>query len=301
MTSLLHLKLAKCLVKLYALYLIDIWYKKFNKPITLIELGPGNGTMMQDILRTFKQFKSFYNNIKEVALVETSQYLINKQKSTILNDFNELNIKWYTNIDDIEGENYLIVANEFLDALPIKQFYLKDNQIYEVVISLSNNNLIYGLIPNLSNLINNKTFKNSQFIEVSDHRKKYINLISNKISNDRGVALIIDYGYLKNPNKSTLQTVKNHKKVNSLDNIGCADVTSLVNFANVKDNFMSNNISSNIFDQSEFLTANGIFERAKSLIKSGASREKINFQLNKLTSRDEMGTLFKVLITTTTL
>ncbi len=285
--------------EIVAIYLIDTWYRKFNKPLTLVELGPGNGTMMHDILRTAKQFKNFYSNIKEVALIETSPYLVNKQKSR-LKDFNNLNITWYTNIDHVKGDNYLIIANEFFDALPIKQFYYKDNKIFEVVISLSDNKLIYGLIENSSNLITNSHFKNSQFIEISDYRKKYTDHISKKISNDKSIALIIDYGYLKNPNKSTLQAVKNHKKVNLLDNIGYADITSLVNFTDIKNDFIKNNISSNILDQSEFLTKNGIIERAESLIKSRASREKINFQLNKLIANDEMGTLFKVLTTSPT-
>ena len=283
--------------EIIAIYLSEMWYQKVNAPFTLVELGPGNGTMMRDILRTIQNFKDIYNNICEVALIETSDKLQQVQKNTLKN-FNNFQINWYQDLEKLEGKKFLIVANEFFDALPVKQYLLKEDKIYEVVISLNEkNNFTFGLVSDVSNMVDIDKFGNNQLIEVSGYRSNYVNKISRKISDDKGFALIIDYGYLKSPNKSTLQAVMGHKKIGLFDKIGESDLTSLVDFTELQKNFKKNNIISNIMNQSDFLLQYGISERAKMLVKYGASREKIDYQLNKLISNEEMGSLFKVLIT----
>ena len=283
--------------EIVAIYLSEMWYQKIATKFTLVELGPGNGTMMSDILRTIQNFKEIYNSISEVALIETSHKLRMMQENT-LKKFNDIKINWYQDLDELHGENFIIVANEFFDALPIKQFFLKDNKIYEIVISLNKEgNFTFGLTNNVFNHIDINKFKNNKLIELSEHRTNYIDKISNKISSNNGGSIIIDYGYLKPPNKSTLQAVKFHKKVELFDNIGESDITSLVDFTSLQKGFEKNNIISNITNQSDFLFKYGIIKRADILVELGALKEKIDFQLNKLTSDKEMGSLFKVLVT----
>ena len=137
----------------------------------------------------------------------------------------------------------------------------------------------------------------NQLIELSEYRANYVDKISNKIFNNNGGAIIIDYGYIEPLNKSSLQAVKLHKKVELFDNIGESDITSLVDFTSLQKGFEKNNIISNITNQSDFLFKYGILKRGEILVKSGASKEKIDFQLKKLTSNEEMGSLFKVLVT----
>jgi NADH dehydrogenase [ubiquinone] 1 alpha subcomplex assembly factor 7 len=283
--------------EIIAIYLSEMWYQKVSTPFILVELGPGNGTMMSDILRTMQNFKEIYNNISEVALIETSSKLQRMQKNTLKN-FDNLQINWYQDLDELEGKNFFIVANEFFDALPVKQYLLKEDKIYEVVISLNEeNNFTFGLVDNISDIIGIDKFSSNQLIEVSEQRSNYVNKISSKISDNKGLAIIIDYGYINPPNKSTLQAVKKHKKIGLFNNVGESDITSLVDFAKLQENFKKNNIISSIMNQSAFLLRHGISERAKMLVKCGASREKIDYQVNKLISNKEMGDLFKVLIT----
>ena len=280
-----------------AIYLSEMWYRKIAAKVTLVELGPGNGTMMSDILRTMKNFKEIYNGISEVALIETSHKLRIVQENT-LKKFDDIKINWYQDLDELHGENFIIVANEFFDALPIKQYFLKDNKIYEIVVSLYKEaKPTIGLVNNISNIVNINKFEGNRLVELSEHRENYVEKISSKISNNNGGAIIIDYGYMEPLNKSSLQAVKLHKKVELFDNIGESDITSLVDFISLQKGFEKNNIASNITNQSDFLFKYGILERGGMLIKSGASKEKIEFQLNKLTSDKEMGSLFKVLVT----
>jgi NADH dehydrogenase [ubiquinone] 1 alpha subcomplex assembly factor 7 len=253
--------------------------------------------MMSDILRTMRNFKDIYNSISEVALIETSDKLRIVQENT-LKKFDDIKINWYQDLDELNGEKFIIVANEFFDALPIKQYCLKDNKIYEAVVSLDQDgNFTFGLINNISHYIDINKFGKNQLIELSEYRANYVDKISNKIFNNNGGAIIIDYGYIEPLNKSSLQAVKLHKKVELFDNIGESDITSLVDFTSLQKDFEKNNIASNTTNQSDFLLKYGIFERGEALIKSGASKENIDFQLNKLTSDKEMGSLFKILVT----
>lgn len=283
--------------EMIAVYLLEECNKKINGPFTLVELGPGNGTMMKDILRTMQIFKNVFKNIDEVALVETSYKLQQLQKNT-LNQFDNVKINWYQDLDELEGENFIIVANEFFDSLPVKQYFLKNNNIYEIVVSLDkDNNFTFGFVDKICNFIDIQKFENNLIIELSEHRKNYIDKISNKITNYKGLAIIIDYGYLKPPNNSTLQAVRHHKKVKLFDNVGDSDITSLVNFASLQEDFKRNNIKSKVTSQANFLLKYGILKRGEMLVKFGAANESIDYQINKLISRDEMGDIFKVLIT----
>ena len=284
--------------EIIAIYLYKTWSIKNKGSFSLVELGPGNGVMMSDILRTIKNFKEMYSLIDEVALIENSLRLKIIQKNT-LKKFNRLKINWYTTLENLEGNSFFIIANEFFDILPIKQFYLKGTHIYEIVVSLDkDDNFTYGLSNNLSKLINIQQFKQKKFIEVSEHREYYIEQISKKILNNQGATIIIDYGYLRSPGTSTLQAVKHQQKVNFFHHAGFSDITSLVDFTKIQNCFKKRHIDSNIMNQSDFLIKYGILERAKILLQSGMSEEKVYYQLKKLISRDEMGILFKVLFTT---
>ena len=96
-----------------AIYLSEMWYRKIAAKFTLVELGPGNATMMSDILRTMRNFKDIYNSISEVALIETSDKLRIVQENT-LKKFDDIKINWYQDLDELNGEKFIIVANEFL-------------------------------------------------------------------------------------------------------------------------------------------------------------------------------------------
>lgn len=105
--------------------LIGIWFVKYYqdnnmKDIQLVELGPGRGTLMSDILTTLRQFPFIYKNIKKVAMVDSSLYLQGEQKKKLA-DF-DLDFEWFDRLQDVPNATSFYIAHEFFDALPIYQF-----------------------------------------------------------------------------------------------------------------------------------------------------------------------------------
>ncbi len=273
-------------------YIAETWHDEIKKDFSLVELGPGNGTMMFDILKTLKNYPDLWNKISNIFLVETSPLLREVQKKA-LDNLTDLKskISWISNINDIETNNLFIISNEFFDALPIKQFCIKNNKIWEICLSIINNELAFSLMPSLfpKHTISKNPF---DFIEISPQRSEYIQNIIQKMNQRRCHCLIIDYGYLNSPNTNTLQAIKNHTKIGLFDDIENSDITSLVDFSaliNIIEN-SQNIISYDIMTQAEFLRKWGILEKAKTV-----NSDIINSQVNRLISRDQMGDLFKVL------
>ena len=118
------------------------------------------------------------------------------------------------------------------------------------------------------------------------------------ISKLKGGLLLIDYGYLNKNNNNTLQSVMKHKKNKILENLGKADITSLVNFNLLNEYFIKNNLKvKKIVSQKEFLEKMGILSRANILSKKMSFKEQTNLylRLKRLLDIKSMGSLFKVI------
>ena len=122
--------------EMLAIWCVSFW-EHVGKPnkILLVELGPGDGSLCKNLLKTFKQFKNFYESL-EINLLETSDKLKIIQKAKI----NNKKVKWIKKIDKINYGPVIFLGNEFFDALPIKQIYKKKKLFFEKHVSLSNNN-----------------------------------------------------------------------------------------------------------------------------------------------------------------
>ena len=287
--------------EIIGIWLISSWHtmgkpKKFN----IVELGPGDGSLSKILLETFKKFPEF-NNIVKIFLYEKSKLLKKIQKKNIKNS----RIKWIDSFSKVNEGPIIFFGNEFFDAIPIKQFLRKNNSIYEKYYIKNKNNKvseIYKKVPLKNNDEINKfnTIKNLKFIEFPKLGFKELKKIIKKISKNTGGLLLIDYGYLESPNKSTLQSVMNHKKNKLLDNLGKADITSLVNFKLLKEYFIINNLKvKKIVTQKYFLQKMGILNRANNLSKKMSFKEKSNLylRLQRLLDMRLMGDLFKVIFT----
>ena len=112
--------------EMLAIWCVAFW-EHIGKPnkILLVELGPGNGSLCKDLLKTFKQFKNFYNSL-EINLLEISDKLKKIQQEKI----NNKKVKWIKNINEINYGPIIFLGNEFFDALPIKQIYKKKKVIF---------------------------------------------------------------------------------------------------------------------------------------------------------------------------
>ena len=287
--------------EMIAIWLVSFWEKiGYPKNINIIELGAGNGEMMFQILKTIKKFNKFKSS-SNFIIYEKSSYLKKLQKNKIKFE----NIKWINNLKKISKFPSIFIANEFFDALPIKQFINKDNNWYEKYIINKDRSLQFfekkiktGLIEKL---IKQKISKNQKFIEYSPLANEKLSTISKIIKKHNGGLLIIDYGYNDKKMFDTLQSIKKHKKNIFLENIYKADITHLINFDFFKQKIRNLEIDSvNLTTQREFLLKMGILERAEIISKSMPFSRKadIYFRIKRLIDKKQMGTLFKVLFAT---
>ena len=286
--------------EIIAIWMVSSWHvlgkpKNFN----IIELGPGDGNLTRILLKVFKKFPKF-NRAKKIYLYEISNFLKNLQKKNIKNN----KVQWIKNFKNIKKGPVIFFGNEFFDAIPIKQFKIKNGLLFEKFYTLNKNNKIREIFKkaskqDISNINSYKSLKKLKFIEFPKYGLEELKKIIKKIVQVKGCLLLIDYGYLKPSNQNTLQSVMNHKKNNLLDNLGKADVTSHVNFKLLNEFFTKNNLKvERIISQQKFLKNMGIIDRAELIGKNMKFRDQANMymRLKRLLSPNLMGELFKVIL-----
>ena len=287
--------------------IIGIWCIAFwenlgcPKRINIIEMGGGNGEMMFQIIKVFQRFDKFFKSSRFI-IFEKSEFLTKVQKKKI----NSFNVSWIDSLDHLKNGPNIFLANEFFDALPIKQFIKKNNSWFEKKIKISSKNNFELVdapttLNKLEKKIGIKLEKNQKFIEFSPLAYKYLNTISKKINTFRGGLLIIDYGYLEKQMKNSLQSVYRHKFNNILKNFSKADITYNISFNLLKKITKKLKLKvAGITTQKKFLESLGIVQRANILAKNLKFSEKANiyYRLNRLIDSKSMGDLFKVMFIT---
>ena len=284
-----------------ALWVVSLW-EHMGKPkvFNIVELGPGNGQMCKTFIKVFEKFPHFFDSVS-IFLYEKSKTLENLQKKKLDNK----KINWIKNFNKIKKGPIIFLGNEFFDAIPIKQFKKINNILYERYVKLENNSKIKTFFKKtnsktITELKKYNLLKNQSFIEYPKQGLIELNKIINKIRKQNGGLLLIDYGFLKQTSKNTLQSVKNHRPNILFENIGNADITSLVNFSLLKNYSEKKRLKvSNIVTQSYFLKKMGILTRAEIVSKKMNFREKTDlyFRIKRLLSPKQMGELFKFLFT----
>ena len=286
--------------EMIAIWCVAFW-EYIGKPrkILLVELGPGDGSLCYDLLRTFRQFKSFYNSL-EINLLEISDKLKTIQKVKI----NNKKVKWIKKIKEINCGPVIFLGNEFFDALPIKQIYKKKKLFFEKYVALSNDNKKVKFLHKEANNRLIKRIQNLNLISIGNTIEyplvalKYLEDIAKKINKFDGGLLTFDYGYTAKKNQNTLQSVKKHKYANLFSMPHHSDITSHLNFKLFHKILKKNNLNvEKITTQNEFLKKIGILERANILSKKMTFKEKANmfYRLKRLIDYKEMGSHFKVL------
>jgi len=287
--------------EIIALWVVSLW-EHLNKPkiLNIVELGPGSGRMNSVLIKVFKKFPIFFKSTN-IFLYEKSKSLKKLQQNKLIDE----KVKWIKNFNSIKSGPVIFLGNEFFDALPIKQFKKVNNIFYEKYVKLEKNSKIKTFLRKISlkTLKELKKFnliKNQSFIEFPKQGLKELDLITSAIKRLNGGLLLIDYGFLKSKGSDTLQSIKNHKKNMLFDNVGDADITSLVNFNLLKTYFNKKNLkTNNIVTQEFFLKKIGIVDRAEMVSKKMSFQEKtkIYYMLQRLLSPKQMGELFKVIFT----
>jgi NADH dehydrogenase [ubiquinone] 1 alpha subcomplex assembly factor 7 len=291
--------------ELIGAWCLDIW-TKMNKPnnFQVIEMGPGLGTLMKDLLRTCNKLNSDFLKSVKVTLIEKSPRLKDCQMKTL----NRFNISWHTSFSEkvINGP-FVMIANEFLDTLPIRQFQFSKDSWNEKVISFSKieSKFFFKLkkIKNLPYILRSlriaQKAKEGDIIEFNPGACNFVSKIGRIMKKDPGYALIIDYGHTKISFGETLQAVRKHKFCNALENPGESDLTAHVDFELMsKIAKLSGAKTYRAIPQGQFLENLGIRERAKALKEIASPDEKVEIDgsLARLTQKKGMGELFKVLV-----
>jgi len=286
--------------EMIAIWIISFWQslgspKKFN----LIELGAGNGELMKVLIESFENFPVFFNSCN-LIIHEKSNALIKIQKKK----FSKSKIVWLSKLDKINNYPCVFIANEFFDAIPIKQFTKKKKLWFEKFVNVKNRKNAYFFekkvdIKKIERKINLKISQNQNFIEYSETGIKYLNNISQIIKKNNGGILLIDYGYTNGKMKNTLQAVSKHKFANILDDIGNVDITHNINFNLFKKyTEKMGGLKNNLTTQKKFLIRMGIKQRAEIISKNQnfLKKSQIYYRLKRLIDDNQMGNLFKVML-----
>jgi NADH dehydrogenase [ubiquinone] 1 alpha subcomplex assembly factor 7 len=281
----------------------DIWNKLGEpKAFVLAEAGPGRGTLMADALRATARLTSF-QAAKSVHLLETSPVLREKQASNL-----SPGTSWHADTKSFvkAGEGPLIlIANEFLDALPVRQLQLEKNNWQQRMIGLDESGkfsiILHPADPTLIAQIPaylTGTARQGDVFEAAPERSRFMTLLCDALTVRGGTALIIDYGHASPGLGDSLQAMKNHGFVPVLDDPGNADITAHVDFSALAE--IARNAGCRVYGpigQGVFLETLGIRQRAEILTAKADEKQAvdINTALQRLTASGQMGTLFKVM------
>lgn len=289
--------------EMLGLWAASVW-KQMGSPSTLrlIELGPGRGTMMMDALRATRIVPEFLE-AAQVDLVEINPALRDKQRATLAKS--NVPVAWYDRINDVPPGPCIVLANEFFDALPVRQAIKIEGQWFERCIAIGEReHLVYTVgaepIPRFEHLLPQalRDAANGAIFEWRNDEAAMA--LASHVRDNGGAALIIDYGHFRSDIGDTFQAIAHHAFADPLITPGEADLTAHVDFealANAAED-MRVRVHGPV-EQGEFLIHLGIENRALSLMAKAQheAAENVASGLRRLTSRerDGMGALFKVM------
>jgi len=288
--------------ELIGLWAIAVW-QSMGTPsaVTVAELGPGRGTLMADALRAWRTAPQFCAKLT-VALVETSPALKAAQRQT-LGDC-AVPLQWYPAFDDVPRGPLIVIANEFLDALPVRQIVRQGGSWRERTVALDDKGRFvfasgapvqYEALPSRLGEIE---ARDGTIVEVRPTAAKLIEAFAQRSDDDPFAALISDYGPAESGAGDTLQAVYRHRFANPLAAPGETDLTAHVDFAALKE--AARGVGLEAFGpmpQGAFLLKLGLASRCDGLLRGATPQQKdtIRSGAARLVDPRQMGTLFKML------
>lgn len=284
--------------ELIGLWCADMWAQMGGGPAALVELGPGRGTLMQDALRATRQIDEFQDHLT-VHLVETSPILQTAQFHCLQNAHER--IEWESGLDSLPEKPALIIANEFFDALPIRQHVQTREGMLErcVGIDQESGELTYQLERGgLSLAKGDQEIEDGTVIESCQAAKEMMAQIATHLTRHGGVLLVIDYGYLGESHQDTLQAVREHGYAPVLKDPGDADITAHVDFQTLAEIAESQGASVHgPVNQGTFLVRIGAEIRTQQLLQNADEEQAVQLisGVKRLIDPTQMGHLFKAM------
>jgi NADH dehydrogenase [ubiquinone] 1 alpha subcomplex assembly factor 7 len=284
--------------ELIGLWGAEVWAAMGSpNPVRMIELGPGRGTLMSDALRASRVAPDFRAAL-DVWLVEASPTLAAIQHDTLLTA--GAPVAWAGQVDEAPDGPTILIANEFLDALPIRQYVRGPRGWCERLIGLDNaGNLSFGLAPEPERYIK-ASARDGDVLEVGAVGHQLMFALGARLARQGGAALFIDYGHTATGYGDTLQAVRGHRKVNPLTDPGEADITAHVDFAAMARSARAAGAAVyGPIDQGDFLKALGLAQRAQALSSRAGAAQAADIEAAQIRligkGAGEMGALFKVM------
>ena len=259
------------------------------------ELGPGRGTFMADIIRTSIAALQDTSRKWPVHLVDVNEGLIKEQKKKLVNI---TDLHHHESLNTLPDIPLAFLANEFFDALPVRQFEAWEGQWFEKTVMLENGSLCLAKHDEPETKLELPSpDENNQIAEYAPQLPIYVNSIANHINTYGGAALIIDYGK-ENALGNSLQAVHDHKPVDILENPGLCDISAWVDFNVIKASALR--AGAKVFgaqSQGEFLKQLGLYQRAEQLAVGASPEERrdIAAAVDRLSSPAQMGKVFNVM------
>lgn len=286
--------------ELIGLWCADLWQRSgAPDPVRVVELGPGRGTLMADFLRAAAAMPGFRDAIR-LSLVEASPVLRAAQAARL----GAAAPEWADSFDAIPDGPMLLVANEFLDALPVRHFVRGPGGWGERLVAVDKaGRLIFidGPADPVAAAFVPSALRDSPIGTIAEMCPAGAALaggIAARLGRHLGAALLIDYGHAAPTAGATLAAIRRHRGAAVLGAPGMSDLSAHVDFAMVR--AAAEAAGAAVYGpapQGEFLAALGAGERLAALCAnaSTAQREMLALGLRRLIDPREMGTLFKVM------
>jgi SAM-dependent MidA family methyltransferase len=280
--------------ELIGLWAAQVW-SDMGAPaaLRLVELGPGRGTLMRDALRAARVLPPFAAAVR-VHLVETSPVLRARQRDTLAGT----EVAWHDRLEDVPDGPAIVIANEFFDALPVRQFVRADGVWRERLVGLTDDGaLAFGLAPDPERAID-RPGPEGAVLEWPAIGLSIARTLAERLASGGGAALVVDYGHLDTAFGDTLQAVRGHAFADPLAAPGETDLTTHVDFAALARAARAGGAGTHgPTTQGKFLRALGIEARAAVLKRRAtpAQAQAVDAALARLVGgeADEMGELFK--------
>ena len=287
--------------ELIGLWAAEVWSNMGSpNPVRLVELGPGRGTLMSDALRAARIVPEFRAAL-DVWLMETSPTLAAMQHELLLDA--GVAIAWAQTLKEVPDGPAIVIGNEFLDALPVRQFVRTGGQWRERVVRLDDEGgLAFDVALEPEPYIRGAA-REGEVLEVNPAGHRFMFELGARLVKQGGAALLIDYGHAVTGVGDTLQALRAHRFVDPLAMPGESDLTAHVDFAAMARSAAATGAAVyGPIDQGDFLRAIGIDLRTKALAeRAGQERaEELQQACNRLVGKGkgEMGALFKAMAVT---
>ncbi len=283
--------------ELLGLWAASVW-QSMGEPekIILAELGPGRGTLMADALRAIRSVPQLQKRIS-IALIETSPVLREAQADALGN----FDVAWFGALGEVPDAPLILLANEFLDALPIRQFVRRDDGWHERCVGTTQDALTYVERDEVTEL-DLPPELHTEAGAIFETRPAAAKLITALAARSKPVAaLFIDYGHARPGFGDTLQAVRGHQFADPLEAPGAADLSAHVDFADLARQAEAAGLKScGPMSQGEFLLKLGLETRRDALLQRAnlEQRQAIITGVDRLSNPRVMGELFKVLAVT---